>query len=261
MRVALAVLLVLAAPARAEPSDTTRVIHGVTMLTMTGVYLTMEFPVNHWFAPTRCTWCEPPGFDRSVRDALVWENKGAAKITSDILGFGVAPAALGILMLSASGEHRTWRRTFDDAAPMIEAAFGVSLVQSATKYLLPRSRPSVRFAKPGRVYYHRDYVSFWSGHTSAVFAETFACGIVAHERGYKLEPAIWATGLSIGVITGYLRLAVDEHYLSDVVFGALIGTVFGIAVPYLFHGSSLERDPEATTMRTAPQFLSFGGQF
>ena len=125
----------------------------------------------------------------------------------------------------------------------------------------PRRPAATWIAKPGRVYYHRDHVSFWSGHTSVVFAETFACGIVAHERGYKLEPAIWATGLSIGVITGYLRLAVDEHYLSDVVFGAVIGTVFGIAVPYLFHGSSLERDPDPVTRSGGPHFLSFGGGF
>ncbi len=261
MRIAVALLLALATFARAEPSDTSRAVHVGAMITLTGVYLTMEFPVNHWFAPTKCVWCEPPAFDRRIREALRWDNTRLPGITSDILGFAVAPTALGLMMLTASGDHRTWRRTLDDAAPMIEAAFGVSLLQSVTKYLLPRSRPLVRYAKPGRAYYHRDYVSFWSGHTSAVFAETFACGIVASARGYKLAPAIWATGISIGVVTGYLRLAADQHYASDVVFGALIGIGVGIAVPYLIHGSSLERDQDATTMRTAPRFLSFGGRF
>ena len=258
---AIVVALAIASPARAEPSDTTRAIHLGSMVAFGGLYLAIEFPAKLHFASKECTWCDPPGFDRSIRDALRWERRLVASKASDVLAFAASPIALASLMIAASGEHRSLRRTFDDVSPMIESAIIVSLMQSTAKYVVRRSRPFVRFAPPGRLYYHDDNTAFWSGHTSAVFAETFACGIIAHERGYKLEPAIWATGITFGVVTGYLRLAADMHYASDVAVGVILGIGVGIAVPYLLHRSSLERDPDAVTLRSAPQFLSFGGQF
>lgn len=259
--VALALILVLAAPARTEPSDLERGVHLGSMVVFGGLYVAVEFPLNQRFAAKDCTWCDPPGFDRSIREALRWDRHVLAARASDVLGFAVSPLVLGSMMLAASGEHRSLRRAFDDASPMVESAIIVSLMQSTAKYVVRRSRPLARYAAGGRVYYHDDNNSFWSGHSSAVFAETFACGIIAHERGYKLEPAIWATGITIGVVTGYLRLAADMHYASDVVIGVLVGIGVGTAVPYLLHRSSLERDPDAVTLRSGPQFLSFGGRF
>jgi len=258
---ALALLLALTTAARAEPSDTSRALHLGGMIAFGGLYLAIEFPEKMRFAAKECRWCDPPGFDRGIRDALKWDHRLVAVKVSDLLGFAAAPTALGILMIAASGEHRSLRRTFDDQAPMIESAIIVSLMQSTTKYIVRRSRPFVRFAPPGRVFYHDDNTSFWSGHVSAVFAETFACGIVAHERGYALEPAIWATGLTIGTVTAYLRMAADMHYASDIAVGVLVGIGVGTAVPYLLHRSSLERDPEPAATRTEPRFLSFGGMF
>jgi membrane-associated phospholipid phosphatase len=259
--IALALVLAIAAPARAEPTDTDRVIHLGSMITFGGLYLAIEFPWKLRFASLECTWCDPPGFDHSIRDALRWERRLVAARASDVLGFAASPIALASLMVAAGGEHRSLRRTLDDLSPMIESAIIVSLMQSTAKYVVRRSRPFVRFAPPGRIYYHDDNTAFWSGHTSAVFAETFACGIIAHERGYKLEPAIWATGITFGVVTGYLRLAADMHYASDVAVGVLLGIGVGIAVPYLLHRSSLERDPDPVAPRVEPQFLSFGGAF
>ena len=34
---------------------------------------------------------------------------------------------------------------------------------------------------------------------------------------------------------GYLRIAADKHYLSDVLTGALVGSAFGVAMPYFLH--------------------------
>ncbi len=259
--IVLALVIALAAPARAQPSDTERLVHLGGMIGFGGLYLAVEFPWKLRFASKECTWCDPPGIDRGIRDALHWKRRLVAARTSDVLGFAVSPIVLASLTIAASGEHRSLRRTFDDVSPMIESAIIVSLMQSTTKYIVRRSRPFVRYAPPGRLYYHDDNTAFWSGHTSAVFAETFACGIIAHERGYKLEPAIWATGITIGVVTGYLRLAADMHYASDVVVGVLLGIGVGTAVPYLLHRSSLERDPDPVTVRSGPQFLSFGGAF
>lgn len=261
--VALAVVVALGRPSFAEPSDTDRAIHLGGMVTFGGLYLAIEFPFKETFAAETCRWCDPPGFDRAIRSALKWDHPRIAARTSDVLGFAMSPLVLGTMLVATSGDDRSSRRTFDDLAPVVESAIVVSLLQSTIKYTVRRSRPHVRFAAPGRAHHHDDNTSFFSGHTSAVFAETFAAGIVAHERGYAAEPAIWATGITFGVVTGYLRIAADMHYTSDVVTGMLLGSSIGLAIPYLLHRSSLRGDdPGAVSVtRGEPRLISFGGRF
>jgi membrane-associated phospholipid phosphatase len=68
-----------------------------------------------------------------------------------------------------------------------------------------------------------EWGSFPSGHT----ASTFALASVMHEE-YG-----WLAGLplyGLGTLVGIHRLDDDEHYLSDVVFGAVLGVVVGHSV-------------------------------
>jgi membrane-associated phospholipid phosphatase len=39
---------------------------------------------------------------------------------------------------------------------------------------------------------------------------------------------------------GYLRIAADKHYFSDVMTGAIVGSAIGIGVPLLFHSPRAE---------------------
>ena len=39
--------------------------------------------------------------------------------------------------------------------------------------------------------------------------------------------AIWASTLSLATVTGYLRIAADKHYFTDVLVGAIIGSTVG----------------------------------
>ena len=82
-------------------------------------------------------------------------------------------------------------------------------------------------------------------------------------RGYRLAPAIWGAGAALATVTGYLRIAADKHYFSDVLVGAVVGSAIGIGVPLLFHGR--ERFEAGTTANgaiAAPlQIMSYGGTF
>lgn len=60
-----------------------------------------------------------------------------------------------------------------------------------------------------------------------------SAGVVAHARGYAAEPYIWAGGLTLAAVTGYLRIAADKHYFSDVLVGAVVGAGAGLLVPQL----------------------------
>ena len=67
------------------------------------------------------------------------------------------------------------------------------------------------------------------------FSIAVSAGTVASMRGYRWAPLVWATGLTLGATTGYLRMAADRHYFTDVVTGAVVGSAVGFAVPYLLH--------------------------
>ncbi len=60
-------------------------------------------------------------------------------------------------------------------------------------------------------------------------------GTVASMRRCRWAGVIWAVGLAGAATVGYLRIAADQHYLTDVLVGAAAGSAIGFAVPYGFH--------------------------
>ncbi len=54
-------------------------------------------------------------------------------------------------------------------------------------------------------------------------------------RGYRGAPYVWALGVPLALLSGYLRIAADRHYTSDVLLGAALGSLFGGLVPWLLH--------------------------
>lgn len=71
----------------------------------------------------------------------------------------------------------------------------------------------------------------------------------------------------MATMVGYLRIASDKHYLSDVITAAVAGSVIGVGLPLLFHGmeSSDAVPPSASGQAlTGPAIrsaLSFGAPF
>ncbi|HSO33467.1 MAG TPA: phosphatase PAP2 family protein, partial [Labilithrix sp.] len=88
-------------------------------------------------------------------------------------------------------------------------------------------------------------------------------------RGYRLMPLVWATLMPLAVATGYLRIAGDKHYLSDVLTGAILGAAVGVALPLLFHGRANDdlvpigsrSAPVATPLHAQTPMVSLGGGF
>jgi hypothetical protein len=67
-------------------------------------------------------------------------------------------------------------------------------------------------------------------------------------------------GFTSASATGYLRIAADRHYLTDVLVGAAIGGAVGWAVPRLFDRRP-PSDPEATALRSPPPVVAFSFVF
>lgn len=244
-----------------EPSKW-RKSHRAAHLTATvvggAIYLGSEYVVKDKLAPAFCNWCVPGSIDTDVRDALRWNDTDRASQLSNLTGFVLAPvAAIGLVSVAgwdAGGDETT--RWIDDALPVLESGVTAALLSQATKFAVGRQRPFVHFAEdPAHIASSDDNLSFYSGHTTLAFSLAVSSGMVVHYRNYRWEPVVWVTGLSLATATGYLRIAADKHYLSDVVVGAASGAIVGLAIPTLLHRDTL------VEIHASPNSLAVAGKF
>jgi membrane-associated phospholipid phosphatase len=252
MRRSLAAAVTLAAlaaatPASAEPAGERsakrrRLSHALFTVGGAAIYVSGETFLKARLVPDGCRWCEPSGLDRAARDAVVWDDTHAAARLSDLTGFVLAPVSAMGLLVASTWSERDAARWADDCLPVAEAMIFHGLLHHAVKFSVGRRRPFVHFGDPEREPELDDDVSFYSGHTASAFALGTSAAMVARMRGYAVEPAIWAVGLSLGAATGYLRMAADKHYLIDVTVGAVMGSAAGIAVPLLLHRHLADRE-------------------
>lgn len=190
-------------------------------------------------APSTCRWCRSDTLDVEARDTLRWRDPRGAQDLSDVAAFAVVPSAtLGLDALAASHDHAL-RGAGLDAYLVLEATVLAADVNQLTKLLVARERPYVQTAQAGeggrRRHTDDDDVSFFSGHATEAFALAAATGTVATMRGYRWAPVPWGFGCVLAAGTGYLRIAADRHWLTDVLVGTIVGIGIGIAVPLLFH--------------------------
>ena len=194
-------------------------------------------------APSQCHWCDPPGVDSSVRDSLRWKNKSPADTTSYVTGFALAPiGALGLDALAVHAGGGTAAEWGEDALVMLESIVVAANINQLVKFAVGRERPFVNALQEGEKDGTRqpsdNNLSFFSGHTTLAFSAAVSGGMIASLKGYKSAPCIWATGLVAATATGYLRIAADKHYFTDVLTGAVFGTAVGLVVPWLHRPSN-----------------------
>jgi len=214
-------------------------------------------------APTRCRVCAPNRLDAGVREELVSGYGDRARHASDVLAFGLLPAGLAAHQILGARAGGDVDAGFVDLLLVAEAASLASVLNQAVKYAVGRERPFVHhrnWRDPDRRPDADDNLSFYSGHTTLAFSLAAASGTVSSLRGYAGAPWVWAGGLGAATAVGYLRIAADRHYLTDVLAGAALGTAIGIAVPRLLHGR--ERGPGASAQAaTAPIPVGFAVAF
>ncbi|MCU0293360.1 MAG: phosphatase PAP2 family protein [Thermoanaerobaculaceae bacterium] len=202
---------------------------GATWLTVDGLEARL--------GPSRCRWCEPDlnGLDAAGRGARWGGHAGTAATLSNVTAYGLAPAAsLGLVGWEA-WRRGGWRQAAADDLLIFESAVASAVLVQGLKYSTARTRPFVRDLPDGTPPSGDHNLSFPSGHTAFAFSLATAAGTVATLRGYRVAPYVWGFGMAVAAFTGYLRLAADEHYASDVLVGAVVGSLVGWAVPYLLH--------------------------
>jgi len=223
----------------------------------TALWATTEL-LKGTLAPAACRWCAPPGFDVAARDALRWgDDRRTADVLSYVSALGLAPLAVFGLDALAAHDAGEVRGFWFDALVIAEATALAMAMNQLVKFLVARERPFVKALpeaeKRSTPMPADNDLSFYSGHTAFPFALAVAAGTVAEQRGYRLAPAIWASGLTLAAVSGYLRIAADKHYLSDVLTGALLGSAMGVAIPLLLHPRREDGDsPGVASLSATP---------
>lgn len=168
------------------------------------------------------------GPDGTVEDYYRREDKTYSRDWADTFGAlgnpGTHFALAGVLYLA--GQQAQDDKTYEVGKTLFSALIinGVSTMVGQTA--------SFDRAPNG------EWGTFPSGHTSS----TFVVASVLHEA---YGPVAGVPLYSLGVLVGVERLNSGEHYLSDVVFGAVMGTVIG-------HSVASGRDPELFGWKVLP---------
>jgi membrane-associated phospholipid phosphatase len=239
-RTAALALLLAAAPAAAADAPRPLRHDSKVDLSVTAaaaaLWIGSEAAKSH-LAPEACRFCEPNSLDAWTRRKLLWNDVGPPRRASDAIAFGVLPAAAvanALLSARAAGDTGTG---WTDLLLVAEAVTLSADLNQIVKFTVGRQRPFVHYGnfEPGRAPDPDDNVSFYSGHTAMAFSLATAAGTVSTMRGYRSAPWVWGIGLALASATGYLRIAGDKHYLTDVLVGAAAGAAFGIAIPRLLH--------------------------
>jgi membrane-associated phospholipid phosphatase len=201
---------------------------------------------------------------------LRWQNTQTAGRISD-MGLYLAPvSAIGMDIAAGVADHDSAAHLAEITTIILETMATAMAMNQLTKFFAGRQRPCAHFGmdldRPCFADGSDNNLSSFSGHATFTTSLAVASGMVASMRQYRLAPLVWTTGAIIAVGTGYLRLAADKHYLSDVVTGTVIGTAVGFFIPYLFHGPraaiEVAKAPatgsSASSLRAAPLFAFSG---
>jgi hypothetical protein len=215
----------------------------VTSISLAGALGSLAIPKS----TTR--WTSVDGLDQSVHDALEIKSlswrENARDFSDALLTLSFNQLAVDSLVVAWWGyddRDLAWQLASIDAEAMALDAF----VQGLTSGLTSRERPyskdecgDPRFSQTADCVGSNRYRSFFSGHTSTTFtAAGLTCEHHAHLPLYGggAGDALACVGaLAAAGATGYLRMAADMHYFTDVMTGAAVGSLIGFGAPWLFH--------------------------
>ncbi len=173
--------------------------------------------------------------DRWARRNLKWSDTLKARTFSNVLAHGVIPG--GTVGLAVLAGLRGGGGPFADVLVANEAMVYAGTMSQLAKLLFRRQRPFGRFAPKDSVEPARqpddDNLSFFSSHTSTTSAFAFAVAEIDTRRAMR-TPLLLLMAVCSG-LTGYLRIASDRHYLSDVLVGYAVGATVGTLTPRLMH--------------------------
>lgn len=215
-------------------------------------------------------WC---GLDcdkdniNSLDRHVVGKTSHLADVYSDV---GVAvnyalPFVLNTVDVLISDTEDGWSAWAKDSLVLAET---LSLTLASTnliKYVVRRPRPFVysgdvddktRLAPDSSL-------SFPSGHTASSFAMATAYSFTfMHRHPHSpLRIPVWLGTLGLAAAVGVARTESGEHFYTDVIAGAVLGTGLGLLIPYLHlrESDSSQAQDDDCAIEIRPMITSSGG--
>ncbi len=180
------------------------------------------------FAHATCAPCDPSRLWAIDRGSV-----GPVRAAANTFSYGTSAAevGMGMIFIAASRRGQGSAAFWEDGAVVTQAVSVTAAATMAIKVLFHRPRPLM--FEPGS-FTPDDGRGFPSSHASLSFAVAAAYASILHRRGilgsHKLEVgALFATALA----TGVFRVVAREHFPTDVVAGAVLGSAVGWFVPQL----------------------------
>ncbi|GAB4302815.1 MAG: hypothetical protein Kow0090_18450 [Myxococcota bacterium] len=189
-----------------------------------GALILLELFKNK-LASEEATIKAPNAFDKAVRTSLKWHDAyliSASRMSDTLLYFFFIPSIFWSPLLTKN-DYRAHSEI------ILEATVLTGLITQAAKFSLPRERPYAHYSTLAKIG-GDDNLSFFSGHTSISFAIATSSSYILSKAHPENAPYYWSASLALALLTGYLRIASDRHYASDVLVGAAVGTLTGYLV-------------------------------
>lgn len=166
--------------------------------------------------------------------ALVWiaEHLRCAlldpfmKLYTQLGNTGMLFIVLGLVMLCFQRTRRA------GASALCAMLIGLIVVNFTIKPLAARERPWVVMEGFVNLVPEGDPNSFPSGHTNAAFAFALAVCRSAPKKWMKI------TAIGMAVVMGLSRLYVGVHFPSDVLVGAAVGSLCGLAGAWVIRNAA-----------------------
>jgi membrane-associated phospholipid phosphatase len=199
--------------------------------------------------PTETRWTSITTFDRKARSALRFASQGnrdVARDTSDLLLTLMTNQLLFDTFIMTWWSHGKGSVAWQMGMINLEAIALNGAVNGLIAGFASRERPYREACVGPAERQIRDcreskrYRSFFSGHTSTSF--TSAGLMCAHHANLPLygggAAEAWMVclgGFATAATVGLMRVMSDQHFMTDVLTGAAIGTAAGLGVPWLLH--------------------------
>jgi membrane-associated phospholipid phosphatase len=238
----------IAPPAPSEPEPRPHLTVDLTLHSITTGSLLLLSGVSQlearYLAASSCRWCEPPQVDRWVRQQLRWTDVRAAKTLSSVLFVALPAGAALTLGLAGRADGVGGREVAEDLLVVTETAAVAVLLTQTSKLAAARLRPDI-WASGGHGTTD-SRMSFWGGHSAFAFSIAAGATQVARLRGRPGWRWLAVASFAGAAATGWLRVAGDRHWATDVVAGAAVGTAAGLAIPLLVMRPADERGTAVT---------------
>jgi membrane-associated phospholipid phosphatase len=186
-------------------------------------------------SPQACSGDALPGIDRIAMSADSTPADRYSYVTQNSAGVfaALAPAAWSgaLIALGRTSPAAALGAIGTDLVVYVQTVSWNGALMELTRIGVQRPRPYV-YSNPSVAKDPADYTSFYSGHTSFTAAAMTGLFLILLGRGAPI-PLLVGVGAATQLLvfaTGIFRVLAGRHFLTDVLAGAVAGTLVAVAI-------------------------------